>query len=91
MSDMADCGPICQETLREIQRFLDGELDPGAKVAIEHHLSDCNPCMQRTEFRRHLKGMISSKCVGDDVPAALIEKIHGLIVEAGPHGPSSDR
>jgi mycothiol system anti-sigma-R factor len=84
MSDLDDCGPICRETLREVQRFLDGELDVGAKVAIEHHLSGCNPCMQRTEFRRHLKVMIWSKCAGDEVPPDLIARVQGLIADASP-------
>jgi mycothiol system anti-sigma-R factor len=78
-SSLDDCGPICQETLREIERFLDGELDGSVNAAIEHHLSDCNPCMQRTEFRRHLKVMISSKCGGDAVPDQLQQKVRDII------------
>ena len=76
---LEDCGPICQETLRQLERFLDGELDGSVSVAIEHHLSDCNPCMQRSEFRRHLKVMVSSKCSGDAVPDRLQEKVRDLI------------
>jgi mycothiol system anti-sigma-R factor len=78
-SSLDDCGPICQETLREIERFLDGELDVSVSTAIEHHLSDCNPCMQRTEFRRHLKVMVSSKCAGDAVPDQLHQKVRDII------------
>jgi mycothiol system anti-sigma-R factor len=81
---MARCGSNCEETLREIQRFLDGELDADLQVEIETHLSGCNPCMQRTEFRRHLKIMISSKCGGDEVPAALQDRIANLIDRAAP-------
>ena len=78
-SSLDDCGPICQETLREIERFLDGELDVSVNAAIEHHLSDCNPCMQRTEFRRHLKVMVSTKCGGDAVPDQLQQKVRDII------------
>jgi mycothiol system anti-sigma-R factor len=76
---LEDCGPICQETLRQIERFLDGELDGSVNIAIEHHLSDCNPCMQRMEFRRHLKVMISTKCGGDAVPDELHQKVRNII------------
>ena len=76
---MTDCGPKCMETLEEIQRFLDGELDSSVRIRIEEHLSACNPCMQRAEFRRHLKVMISSKCGSEVVPDALQDKIMGLI------------
>jgi mycothiol system anti-sigma-R factor len=76
---MGELKPQCEEALHEIQRFLDGELESSVTIEIEHHLSGCNPCMQRVEFRRHLKVMISSKCRGDAVPAQLDEKIRSLI------------
>ena len=79
---MGDCN--CEEALSEIQRFLDGELDAPDRADIERHLSGCNPCMQRAEFRLHLKVMISSKCVEDAVPHDLLGKIHGLIADPAP-------
>jgi mycothiol system anti-sigma-R factor len=82
MDDMDDCAPGdvgCRETLREIERFLDGELDAGVTAGIQRHLSGCNPCTQRAEFRRHLKVMISSKCSEGSVPPELLEKIHEML------------
>ena len=76
---MGDCGPNCEETLEEIQRFLDGEVVESVRVQIEQHLTGCNPCMQRTEFRRHLKIMISAKCGSEVVPTDLQAKIMDLI------------
>ncbi len=76
---MGELKPQCQEALQRDPAFLDGELDPSVTIKIEHHLSACNPCMQRVEFRRHLKVMVSSKCGGDAVPAQSIEKIRDLI------------
>jgi hypothetical protein len=48
------------------------------------HLSDCNPCMERAEFRRHVKIMVRSKCTGDLVPPALEQRIRGLLEEPPP-------
>jgi mycothiol system anti-sigma-R factor len=76
---MAEGGSHCEEALREVQRFLDGELDPSIRTRIELHFSDCPPCMQRVEFRRHLKIIVSSKCGGDAVPAHVDQKIRDLI------------
>lgn len=76
-----ECGPNCEETLREIESFLDGELDVSVQEQIKVHLSDCNPCMQRAEFRRHVKVVIRSKCTGDAVPAALEQRIRSLLDE----------
>jgi mycothiol system anti-sigma-R factor len=83
MSYMDDCGPDCQETLREVERFLDGELELEAAlhVRIEEHLSACSPCMERAEFRRHLKILVSRKCVQSEVPAAFETRILRMIRE----------
>ena len=79
MGALDDCGPLCQETLREIERFLDGELDRVVTVRIEEHISSCSPCMQRAEFRRHLKVMVAEKCTEHVAPDALSRKIRDLI------------
>jgi mycothiol system anti-sigma-R factor len=76
-----DCGPDCAETLKEIESFLDGELDVSVQEQIQIHLSDCSPCMQRAEFRRHIKVVVRSKCSGDDVPPALEHRIRALLDE----------
>jgi len=81
---MDDCGPHCEETLKEIEAFLDGELDPALSQEITHHLSDCNPCMQRAEFRKHVKSLVHEKCAEREVPAELSERIHALL-----HSPSA--
>jgi mycothiol system anti-sigma-R factor len=74
-----DCGPECQQTLRELERFLDGELEPGMRAVVDKHLSGCNPCTQRTEFRIHLKAMIASSCSRDAMPPELLERVQSLL------------
>ena len=76
---MINCGPGCEQTLLEIERWLDGECDAAVHVEVETHLSSCNPCMQRVEFRRRLKVVIQTKCAGDAIPDQLQAKLKGLI------------
>ncbi len=76
---MAECGPNCEETLKEIERFLDGELDVLSEGQVTHHLSDCNPCMERAEFRKHVKELVHEKCGEQTLPAGLSEKIEDLL------------
>ena len=57
--------PGCMEALKEVERLLDGELEGELRIKVEKHLSGCSPCMDRAEFRRHLKVMIAAKCTGD--------------------------
>ena len=69
------------EALKEIERLLDGELPDELRIKVQAHLSGCSPCMDRTEFRRHLKAMIALKCTGDEPPPELFIRIRAIIEE----------
>jgi mycothiol system anti-sigma-R factor len=77
-----ECGPDCTETLLEVEAFLDGEVDPALAERITNHLSDCSPCSDRTEFRKHLKELVATRCIERDVPDALRDRIRTLIADA---------
>ena len=55
------------------------ELDPGARVFVERHLSGCDPCTERVDFRRRVKELIATKCAGEEVPADLRARIQDLL------------
>lgn len=79
---MVDCGPQCEETLREIERYLDGEVDEAIHGRVQEHIADCGPCMERADFRRHLKELVQEKCT-EDVPADVQARIRSLIDSLG--------
>lgn len=68
---MADCN----ETLHELHTFLDGELSPDARQAIEHHLNGCMDCLQAFDFHAELKMVIRQKCADDVLPPTLLAKL----------------
>jgi mycothiol system anti-sigma-R factor len=68
---MADCN----ETLRELDAFLDEELSDGARTAIHQHLEGCPDCLQAFDFHAELKIVIARKCREDEVPASLLAKL----------------
>ncbi|MDO8364581.1 MAG: zf-HC2 domain-containing protein [Actinomycetota bacterium] len=68
---MADCN----ETLRELETFLDGELDAPARESIQAHLGGCLDCLQAFDFHAELRTVISAKCQNDQMPAGLLAKI----------------
>ena len=67
---MADCN----ETLRELHAFLDGELTDSDRDHIQHHLDDCSPCLAAFDFEAELRLVVKSRCV-DQVPEALRARI----------------
>jgi mycothiol system anti-sigma-R factor len=67
---MADCN----ETLREMYAFLDGELAPSLKTQIEAHLEGCHDCLGAFEFHYELRQLVAQRC-RDDAPPGLYERI----------------
>lgn len=68
---MADCN----ETLRELDAFLDSELSEHARIAIRAHLEGCPDCLQTFDFHAELKIVVSQKCRSDEIPPGLLAKI----------------
>jgi anti-sigma factor RsiW len=76
----ADMITNCEEALRLLAAYLDGELATDEHQAMEHHLSLCRSCCSRAEFEQHLKAHL-----GDlrraDVRPAFEQRIRELIAQ----------
>ena len=68
---MADCN----ETLRELEAFLDGELSDDGHQAIHAHLEGCTDCLQAFDFHAELRTVIAAKCHNDEMPPGLLSRI----------------
>jgi mycothiol system anti-sigma-R factor len=68
---MADC----EDTLRELYTYLDNELLPGTRKAIDAHLHGCMDCLQAFDFHAELRMVIAKKCREQDVPPGLMERV----------------
>jgi mycothiol system anti-sigma-R factor len=67
---MADCNNI----LRELYQYLDGELTEADRANIAHHLDDCSPCLEAFDFEAELRMVVRSRCM-EQVPEALRQRI----------------
>jgi anti-sigma factor (TIGR02949 family) len=68
---MADCN----DTLRELEAFLDGELSDETQQGIHVHLEGCMDCLQAFDFHAELRTVIRAKCSNDEIPPGLLSKI----------------
>ena len=76
---MADCN----ETLRELYGYLDGELTDDDRRHIQRHLDDCSPCLEAYDFEAELKLVVRNRC-RDQVPETLRVRIaQVLALECG--------
>ena len=65
----------CAAVLRDVWQFLDNELDPRNRAAVEAHLDGCSPCLEEANLDQKLKALLHAKCGGDRAPQELREKL----------------
>jgi mycothiol system anti-sigma-R factor len=71
----------CDEALKLVDGYLDGELDPLTNQAIEQHLRECQRCEEAYKARGSLIGVISSAAPYYKAPAGLRERIQSSLRE----------
>ena len=74
-------GGECEEALRTLYSYLDGELTSEKRTVIQHHLSECSPCLQAFDFEAELKIVIARSC-RDQVPESLRQRIADALAKA---------
>lgn len=73
--DADDGVPDCRQTIRDLDVFLDGEIDDTQRDAIRHHLEGCMDCLGAFDFHAELKEVIARKCQNDEMPSDLLRRI----------------
>lgn len=71
----------CEDALHTLYDFLDGELTPERRVAIQHHLDQCAPCLHAFDFEAELKMVVARSC-RDQVPDSLRQKVADVLSQA---------
>jgi anti-sigma factor (TIGR02949 family) len=83
---MADCN----QTLRELDAFLDEELTEETHIAIRSHLEGCPDCLQTFDFYAELRIVVATKCRSDEMPPGLLLRIEQCFGEVDNGGDTSD-
>lgn len=67
--------PDCQEVLRSLSTFVDGELAPSQMLAVEQHVEGCEDCAQRVKFERAVRRATCSAVRVERAPDALRARV----------------
>ena len=68
----------CEDALRLLAAYIDGELTAPTDARLESHLETCRSCYSRAEFERRLKASLAE--LGQEpVRPALAERVQTLI------------
>ena len=73
----------CNETLRELYGYLDGELTPEHRRELQQHIDDCSPCLEAYDFELELRMVVRRHCV-EQVPESLRRRIAEALDQPAP-------
>jgi anti-sigma factor (TIGR02949 family) len=76
MSATDDTG--CEQALKRLLEYIDGELPDSEHDSVERHLRTCRGCCSRMEFESRLKQRLSA-LPAEDAPSKARERIRDLI------------
>ena len=68
----------CDEVMRQLFDYLDGEVDETVEHEMHHHIDECRSCFSRVEFEKTLKDKIRA---GKDkaLPDSLQDRVADLM------------
>ena len=49
----------CEDALRLLAEYLDGELHDGSEADVHKHIEQCRSCFSRAEFEKRLKAQLA--------------------------------
>ena len=68
-------GDQCADYLERIVYFLDNELDEADCSAVQLHLDECGPCLEKYDLQRTVKAVVHRSCSSDLAPQELRQRV----------------
>jgi len=73
----------CEHVWREVSNYLDGEIEPGLRVAIEEHVRGCQRCTAVLEGTRNVLQLYGDERMLE-VPLGFSQRLHQRLDENMP-------
>lgn len=91
MSCAHDDPSDCPAVLARIDEYLDGELDDDRRAAVEHHLAECPPCLERARAEGAVRALVHRCCGCEPAPdhlrVQIVTQIRQISVSYRRYGP----
>ena len=65
----------CADYLERIVYFLDNELDEADCSAVQLHLDECAPCLEKYDLQRTVKAVVARSCSSEAAPSELRARV----------------
>lgn len=73
----------CSQVLKDVWLFLDNEMDPHARAAVQRHLDDCSPCLEEAGVEEKLKNLLHRTCSTERAPQELRTRLVTALTRGG--------
>jgi mycothiol system anti-sigma-R factor len=64
----------CSEVLQRMFFFIDNELDDAGCDEIQHHLDECQPCLEKYNLEQTVKALVARSCA-EHAPDTLRDRV----------------
>jgi len=78
MSDDMTKKITCQEALRLVSEFIDGELDGVSSSEVKMHFERCKRCYPHLELERHFREALRRACTREKASPTLRQRVQGI-------------
>jgi anti-sigma factor RsiW len=68
----------CEEVLRELSNFIDGDIDPRLRSEIEDHLRHCHRCSVLHDSTKKVLYIVGDERVFE-IPSGYSERLHKFL------------
>jgi anti-sigma factor (TIGR02949 family) len=72
----------CDDALRQLWEYLDGNVEAAERDLIEEHLARCLRCCGERDFAEALRRFLASHA-GSDLPGDVAQRLNQTIEELG--------
>jgi len=73
----------CQEALRLVHDFIDGELENVSHVEVEKHFEVCQRCYPHLRLEQSFREAVRRACARDKAPPELRERVLHIVSHGG--------
>ena len=76
----------CEDALRLVHEYLDGELERVPEAQVKEHFDMCQRCYPHLQLENAFRDAVRRAASGEAAPAALKAKVAAMIAEAEAEG-----
>jgi anti-sigma factor RsiW len=77
-------GLRCREVLELLDSYLDAELSPATRAAVEAHVSACSRCAAFGDAYARVLALIKQQGHGQDLDPAVASRLNNRLKDLGP-------